>query len=243
MFLIGRTNNSVLDGLIRQEAKFYQDVVFGNFPDTYKNLYRKMVLSVEWPEKFCPGARYILKTDEDCYVNVPGMITWLETDVERGFRADDKLYAGAVNLNKEPDRDPSSQYFVSKKEYPGISYPPYVAGGGYIFSGTLLPMLAQSIEKVRLFPVEDASFGLLMRSIGVSPRNNARFLPFLFGDVSLGCYDEFSGCDYLPPVEAPICDLLKPLVMHDVKREEQIFIHFKVMAVSHVSAICDLGKT
>ena len=238
VFLIGQTNSSQLNWLIQREARTYGDIVIGDFLDSYRNLYRKMILSIEWPAKHCAGAQYILKTDEDCYVNVAETIKWLEAEQERDMRTKDTLYAGAVNENMHVVRDPSSRYFVSKEAFPQPSYYPYVAGGGYVFSGGLLPKLLESSKNVRIFPVEDASFGLIMHHVGIRPRHNTRFIPFTMELVLYCADDEVSDCPYYKPIYRPLCELRDPLVIHDVYGKEQLLIHFNVLIISHVPTIC-----
>lgn len=41
------------------------------FQDSYHNLTLKTVMGLKWMSIFCPHAKFILKTDDDIYVNVP----------------------------------------------------------------------------------------------------------------------------------------------------------------------------
>lgn len=77
-------------------------------------------------------------------------------------------------------RDENSRYFVSQKEFPEPYFFPYASGGGYVFSGTLLPLLSMAAETSPLFPNEDALIGSLMRRAGVKPTDNTKFLPLVF---------------------------------------------------------------
>ena len=40
------------------------------FQDTYHNLTLKTIMGLKWMSIFCPQAQYVLKTDDDIYVNV-----------------------------------------------------------------------------------------------------------------------------------------------------------------------------
>ena len=42
-----------------------------SFQDSYHNLTLKTVMGLKWTSIFCPHAQFILKTDDDIYVNVP----------------------------------------------------------------------------------------------------------------------------------------------------------------------------
>jgi hypothetical protein len=40
------------------------------FQDTYHNLTLKTVMGLKWTSIFCPQVKFVLKTDDDIYVNV-----------------------------------------------------------------------------------------------------------------------------------------------------------------------------
>ena len=69
---------------IRFDIKLYKCVIFKkrisylknvsislHFQDSYHNLTLKTVMGLKWMSIFCPHAKFILKTDDDIYVNVP----------------------------------------------------------------------------------------------------------------------------------------------------------------------------
>ncbi|NWI21742.1 B3GT4 galactosyltransferase, partial [Crypturellus soui] len=56
------------------EAAAHGDLLQGPFADTYRNLTRKTLLLLAWAAARCPGARYVLKADDDVYVNVPALL-------------------------------------------------------------------------------------------------------------------------------------------------------------------------
>ena len=39
--------------------------------DTYTNLTLKTVMGLKWGAIFCPQAKYVMKTDDDIFINVP----------------------------------------------------------------------------------------------------------------------------------------------------------------------------
>ena len=226
MFLVGKARNPILDDLLRQEAANYEDMVFGNFIDSYRNLTRKMVLGVEWAEAHCQ-AQYVLKADDDSYVAVLELTQWLE-EYQRTQGHNKPLYLGAALIDKEPYREEDNKFYVSEKEYPAKTFPPYAAGPGYVFSGNLLAKLSNAIKVVRLFPNEDACFGALMQHIKVDLLNNDRFIPFSTGKVPYTTGNGYS-----------LCKFNGPLVIHRISGKLQIRTHFNVLILKHASTICE----
>ena len=51
----------------------YGDLVQGNFMDTYRNLTYKTVLGHMWVSSFCSQAEFVVKTDDEIYVDIYGM--------------------------------------------------------------------------------------------------------------------------------------------------------------------------
>lgn len=185
-----------------------------------------MILGIRWPQNHCK-ALYILKTDEDCYVNVLALLEWLASyDLANGSIP---LYAGNVQYKMNVVRDKSDRYFVPQNLYPYQKYPDYVSGGGYVFSGSLLGKLAQVSTKMPVFPNEDACLGTFMRKIGVKPTQDSRFLPFIYCDIDAPEDDLF---------ERPLCHFLGPLVIHGVTGVSHIHIHYNVMLMTFAPTLC-----
>lgn len=223
---MGQTRNPTLDELLRVEANNYKDVVFGDFIDSYRNLTRKMVLGIEWAAANCQ-AQYVVKADDDSFVDVLELIQWLE-EYQGTQRHNKSLYMGAALIDKGPYREKDSKFYVSKKEYPAEKFPPYASGPGYVFSGNLLAKLSNAIKVVKLFPNEDACFGALMQHIKVRLLNNDRFTPFTMGKV---LYTQREGNS--------LCQFYGPLVIHRVSGKLQIQTHFNVLILKHAPTICE----
>lgn len=212
--------------MLKIESSKSRDLVIGDFMDSYENLYKKMLLSITWSLSNCP-AKYILKTDDDCYVNMEILLSYLiDYDSVNGSKP---LYTGREAEN-EIERNPNKQHYVSKEIYPSKEqYPPYISGGGYLFSGSLLKKLYKASQRSPLFAVEDACFGSLMRYIGVKPTDNLRFLPFIY------CY--FS--EQQEVLERPLCEFLGPIVMHGISPLEMINMHYRIKLMTLSPSICE----
>ena len=218
VFLIGQSSNSKLNDLVQQEASIYKDIVIGSFKDTFRSLYMKMVFSL-WPLDLTCQASYILKTDEDCFVNVGNLLNWLgDYHLANGTRP---LYAGRVQQYMEVIRDKGSRYYVSENDHPADIFQPYVSGGGYVFSGSLLSSLAEVSQRSPLFANEDALLGFLMYRIGVQPTDNNKFLPSIVCEIP--DIDRFR--------EKNMCALSRQIVLHGVQDKQQLEMHFSSFLV------------
>ena len=69
VFVLGRQNNKTVQTTINHEHALHRDIVQGNFLDTYFNLSQKHILGIRWASEFCKTAKYIIKADDDVFVN------------------------------------------------------------------------------------------------------------------------------------------------------------------------------
>ena len=225
VFIVGKSLDSTTDRLVVQEAAIYKDIVIGTFEDTFRNLYKKMIWGLTWPMEENCSASYILKTDEDCFVNVGNILHWLDRYhiITNGTQP---IYAGRRQDNMPVVRDKENRYYLSKEEFPEEEFYPYASGGGYVFSGTLLPLLSNVSKTAPLFPNEDALFGSLMRRIGVEPTDNTKIIPLVY-------------CERAHKIqEERMCSLSKQFILHGVKGKEQLKMHFNSALFSSVSSLC-----
>lgn len=61
-----------------EESRTYGDILQEDFTDSYMNLTLKSVMALKWTSTHCQQAQYLLKTDDDIFVNVPTLLTYLQ---------------------------------------------------------------------------------------------------------------------------------------------------------------------
>ncbi|XP_064469334.1 beta-1,3-galactosyltransferase 5-like [Ornithodoros turicata] len=147
-FLLGISNDRVLQSTVESESALYSDIIQGNFSDTYRNLTLKSVMMLHWTTKYCRGIRFLVKVDDDTYLNIPNLIEALHT--QRGDAIYGTHYHSAV-----PFRSMENKWYVSFEEYSEDTYPDYVGGPAYIISGGVLQLLYNATGVVKPFSMED----------------------------------------------------------------------------------------
>ena len=82
VFLLGNTAtpDHGLEQEIREEEGRHGDVVREDFLDTYQNLTLKTLAGVKWAGQFCGQAEFVMKTDDDMYVNLDNMMEYLKRE-------------------------------------------------------------------------------------------------------------------------------------------------------------------
>lgn len=174
VFLIGETSDRAQKAAVRLEARKKGDILLGNYSDTYRNLTYKVVSGFHWTVFECKP-KFILKTDDDCFVNVNVL-----TDILSDYPEKDvpQLYVGNVFMETKElrvIRDNRSKWAVSHEDYAPEFYPKYASGTGYLVSTQVARRLLDASRTYKPFPNEDAYIGVLAESLGVSPIHSHRF--------------------------------------------------------------------
>jgi len=76
-FVVGQTNHSVVQKMIEEESNNYGDILQVEMNDSYRNLTRKSVSILNWVNSNCAHVDFMMKVDDDVYVNVHNLGTVL----------------------------------------------------------------------------------------------------------------------------------------------------------------------
>lgn len=178
VFLLGRSlptdHFPDLQGILGHEAELHKDLLQWDYRDTFFNLTLKEVLFLEWFSQNCPRARYVLKGDDDVFVNTLQIIKFLEKLPESKEK---DFFTGDVIRDARPHRDRTLKYFIPESVFVG-RYPPYAGGGGYLLSGELGLRLYNVSWQVALFPIDDVYTGMCLEKLGIVPEPHSGFKTF-----------------------------------------------------------------
>ena len=78
VFLLGKSADSTNEDSISAEAEKFDDIVQGDYLDTYANLTLKALNGMEYRKLYCNQPKYILAIDDDTFVNIPNMLAHLD---------------------------------------------------------------------------------------------------------------------------------------------------------------------
>uniref|UniRef100_UPI00398EAE42 N-acetyllactosaminide beta-1,3-N-acetylglucosaminyltransferase 2-like n=1 Tax=Pristiophorus japonicus TaxID=55135 RepID=UPI00398EAE42 len=178
LFLLGSASGAGrgpdLQGLLDHEDRLHGDILQWEFKDTLYNLTLKDYLFLRWATAHCLAARYVFKGDDDIFLNTPVLLGYLQSlEAGRG----DQLYVGQTIVNASPLRDKKSKYSIPLPFYDG-AYPAYAGGGGFLYSGRLLPSLYAVSHYIPFFPIDDVFTGMCFSALGVPSLHHAGFRTF-----------------------------------------------------------------
>lgn len=150
MFIMGKDGNIATDKAIRDESRVHGDIVHADFTESYRNLTRKMLLVLKWVSIYCSDVDFVMKVDEDVFVNIPQLAKELH---RRPYGVKGAVY-GYINVHSSVRR--KGKWGVSKDEFPLTHYPNYASGNSYVISGNIIPRMFMTSEYLPYMPIEDA---------------------------------------------------------------------------------------
>jgi len=206
VFLLGQALHDVkLQAQVEAEERLHNDIVQGDFDDTYYNNSLKTAMGLRWAVEACAKSRFYMFVDDDYYVSTRNVLAFLRNPVNYpgclhedaiGFDENDhkrqtcrkpnqlvnfdlpsdaKLFTGYVFSRSRPFRHWWSKWFVDLHEYPFDFWPPYVTAGAYILSRDALVEMYYTSYYTRIFRFDDIWLGLIAKKADIEPFHCGQF--------------------------------------------------------------------
>ncbi|XP_041363246.1 beta-1,3-galactosyltransferase 1-like [Gigantopelta aegis] len=155
-FVLGVSKNATGNVALAKEADAKKDIIVAEFDDSYFNLTLKVLMSFRWIREFCPAAKYVMKVDEDTYVNVPKLVALI------GSRNWNNTIFGLFISNEDVGR--TGKYNISKTAYPPSIFPPHVKGNAYFMPIDVAMKILAVSEYMPYVNIEDTAItGILAK--------------------------------------------------------------------------------
>ncbi|XP_006822772.2 uncharacterized protein LOC102806376 [Saccoglossus kowalevskii] len=161
VFLLGRSNSESIQNKIISENSKYRDIIQQDFVEHYRNLTYKTIMLLEWASNYCSSADYVIKIDDDVFLNTDNMIRFLALSPRKLF------YFGDTRIDTQPIRDHHSKWFTPEEAWPAELYPPYNNGPAYVMSIDVVNAVYRESKHYRVFPWEDVYIGNITNDLGV----------------------------------------------------------------------------
>ncbi|OQV12048.1 putative Beta-1,3-galactosyltransferase 5 [Hypsibius exemplaris] len=140
---------------VRTENGLYGDLLqASSVVDAYHNQTRLVLSLLEWGSHHCQGAKFIGKADEDAWINIFGVLKYLQLPEANG-----NSVIGHFLFNETVKREVKDKWFVTKAEYPNSTYPPFPNGQLYIFPQTAVPSVLSASNRLTIHWLDDVFIG------------------------------------------------------------------------------------
>lgn len=163
IFIFGNNNVESENKNLAMESDTYHDIYQADFIDTYANLTFKTITGFQWAMEHCQHVKYVMKTDDDVYLNTELLPVMLKAAPEREFMG------GTCWGPSSPHRDTHSKWYVSYQQYMHPLFPQMCSGTGYILSRDVVDGVIRMSADIPFFYLEDVYVAVCAKKLGVQP--------------------------------------------------------------------------
>lgn len=157
-FLVGHSSDPTLEKSVLEEASKEGDIIFIDIVDSYRNLTLKHILGYEWAIAKCPKVEYVLKVDDDVFVDTIHLQSYLGYHKFNKKAKEEKFILCLMIEGAKPERDPKgarAKWFMSEEEYPRSDYPPYCSGTAYVTTIETMKIVLEYTKKLPFIFIDD----------------------------------------------------------------------------------------
>lgn len=164
LFVLGYQDVSPsLTEVMLAERFLYDDILLLDMVEGYNKLTLKMLAALRWTESHCSGVQFVLKADEDSFINIPFLVDFLlvhRSELSRSVFG---------NMYSSPGVWRGGKWSVSYMEYPFTNFPSYASGSSYVLAGDAISDLLRATRYFLPVPIEDAFItGILPKAAGIT---------------------------------------------------------------------------
>ncbi|CAF0760310.1 unnamed protein product [Brachionus calyciflorus] len=154
LFTTGLSSESLVNDKLKLESSIYNDIIQYDYSDTYRNLTIKAVMTLKWISKSCKNVKYILKVDDDVYVNYEPLMQHLRVRFDEE-KDDVNTIMCFVHKKMKVIRNRNSKWYLSKEEFARNYFSKYCSGSAYVLTGDLAKKISHTSKKVNFFWIDD----------------------------------------------------------------------------------------
>lgn len=130
LFFMGQSHSPQVNKAVIKESELYHDIIQEDYIDSYRNMTYKFMSVIKWTVKFCSHVRYMLKIDDDVFINILALGPFLRKP-EITSLLDYRSILCKTWVNEKPvrlRRKNIGKWAVSFREFHAKVYPVYCSG-------------------------------------------------------------------------------------------------------------------
>ncbi|KAL3836302.1 hypothetical protein ACJMK2_021739 [Sinanodonta woodiana] len=160
IFMLGKMGDEITqNNALREESDKHKDIVQVDIMESRYNLTRKMMSGLQWIKTYCNSVKYILKVDDDTFINTARFSEYLLTNPN----INNVTIHGWVYTHGIVRRD--GKYKVKVEEYPKSMFPHLTSGTSFILPFDVISDMLDTAERLPYCPVDDAFMTGVLRTI------------------------------------------------------------------------------
>ena len=138
VFIIGKIieveNDDPREIKIAQEQGQHEDIIIGDFVDTYYNLTLKTLSAISWADKYCRGVEWFLCIDDDVVLNPFALHKKFSETPQDVNSFHCFLHTENRNVNRDTT-GPYGKWAIPVEVIPQDNFPVFCGGPAYLLPG------------------------------------------------------------------------------------------------------------
>lgn len=127
---------------------------------------------LEWVDNYCPKVSFVLKTDDDMFINVSRLLLFISK-----HKPEQRVIYGRLAKKWKPIRNKKSKYYISPQQYRPPIFPDFTTGPAYLMPGRLAKELYSAALNHTYFKLEDVFVtGIVASSLKIKRVHVPEFL-------------------------------------------------------------------
>ncbi|XP_075732756.1 beta-1,3-galactosyltransferase 1-like [Rhipicephalus microplus] len=148
-----------------EESSVFDDLIRAIFEDTSKNQTLKSLLLLQWAHTFCLRVSFILKADDDTYMDLPRLIALLESKKAAFENSTRRRDSAGFLLGKRPESKPidwNCQRYGIPAGSTSVSTD--LSGATYVMSGAIVGLMLRKALETPALHYENVFFAEIVVS-------------------------------------------------------------------------------
>ncbi|XP_041347572.1 beta-1,3-galactosyltransferase 1-like [Gigantopelta aegis] len=168
VFIMGQVADIGVMASLRIESGIHGDIVQEDFVDSYYNLTYKAIAGLKWVSTFCRQAVYVLKTDDDIFVNFYVLMRYILSNFGLPYESTRQILCNQY-VNASVKRDKLSKWYMAKEDFLSDHYLAYCSGSAYLMIADVTQRLYEVSLNTPFFWIDDYYVtGLLAHKLNVA---------------------------------------------------------------------------
>lgn len=173
-FVVGLSSDPKINTELVKEQEIYNDIIQGNFMDSYRNLSYKLLTVWKWSVQYCSNAKYLARVQDDIFMNSFNLIRFLNNEKiffpNEDYSQLKYFFICRPYKRVSPVKDKSSKHYVTDEEYNFklynmTRYPTYCSGPAILMSADLCKELYLKSYDIKVFWIDDIYESMLARHL------------------------------------------------------------------------------
>ena len=161
IYVTGRASLIDTQKHIEEESNKFNDIIQGDFEDSYYGLGNKSITTWNWIRMYCHTAKVFMKTDDDLALDIQRIVKSVQPYINKPRH----LMCYLIN-NAYVNREIESKFYVSLDEYPDEFYPPYCNGWVFLYTVDIVEEMCRHMVQTEMFKIEDVwTTGMVMKNV------------------------------------------------------------------------------